>query len=113
MYDEARKAMEQRGYSSISEFIRDVLRVRLYPQLTVNGFTPAFEEEVIRSASEPTEHSVEWNGKGSFTKFVLKHPIKKRHDQRAVHRPIQEKSLQSSHRNAGEWEDSGRTYQTL
>ena len=41
-------------------------------RLTVNGFTPEFEEEVLKAAAEPIEKEFVWNGKGSFTDFVLK-----------------------------------------
>jgi len=54
-------AMEQ-GIS-MAEFVR---------RLTVNGFTPEFEEEVLKAAAEPIEKEFVWNGKGSFTDFVLK-----------------------------------------
>lgn len=73
-------AMEQ-GVS-MAEFVRRVvgktvrkatralLRER---RLTINGFTPEFEEEVLKSEREPESNDVIWNGKGSFTKFALRH----------------------------------------
>jgi len=53
MYEDARKALVRRGYSSISELVRSALRDVLYPKVTVNGFTPEFEERVLRSEKEP------------------------------------------------------------
>lgn len=113
MYEDAQAMVERRGYSSMSEFIRDVLRKRLYPQLTENGFTPSFEEEVMRSASEPIKNSVEWDGKGSFVDFVLKHPAKKQYGTRAIHRKVQKKSSGTSYRDADDQAYGGRAYPTL
>ena len=79
MYEDIKKALVARRYSSISEFFRDVVRRRLYPELTENGFTPEFEEEVLRRSLEPQENDIVWDGKGSFTDFVLKKG-KRRHD---------------------------------
>ncbi len=55
MYTEAKKVVSKRGYSSISELIREALRGILYPNLTENGFTPEFEDEVLRIANSSTE----------------------------------------------------------
>lgn len=55
MYKDAKKAVAKQRYSSISEIFRAGLRKILYPQLTENGFTPEFEEAVLRSAAEPLE----------------------------------------------------------
>lgn len=72
-------AMEQ-GIS-MAEFIRRVVgksvrrdagKLIRERRLTVNGFTPEFEKEVLKAAKEPIEKSIAWNGKGSFTDFVLK-----------------------------------------
>lgn len=76
MYLDAKKVLNKKGYTSISEFIRDALREKLYPNLTENGFTPEFEEEVLRIAAEPIENSIEWDGKTPFSEFVLTHPPK-------------------------------------
>lgn len=72
-------AMEQ-GVS-MAEFVRRVVGktvrktadnlIRRH-RLTVNGFTPEFEKEVLKAAAEPIEKSIIWNGRGSFTDFVLK-----------------------------------------
>jgi len=72
MYMDAKKLLVKRGYASISELIRDTLRNLLYPRLTANGFTREFEEEVLRRSAEPIKNDIEWDGKGSFTEFVLR-----------------------------------------
>lgn len=46
-------------------------------RLTVNGFTPEFEEEVLAAEREPINQDIVWNGKGSFVDFVLKHSSSK------------------------------------
>lgn len=56
MYTEAKEMVSKRGYSSISELIREALRHVLYPNLTENGFTPEFEDEVLRIANSSTEN---------------------------------------------------------
>lgn len=86
MYKDTKKALKTRGYASVSELIRSALRGVLYPGLTENGFTPEFEEKVLRAAAEPIEDSVQWDGKGSFTDFVLSHPPK--HAQRKIHKRL-------------------------
>ena len=55
MYDDAKKIIKEKHYSSMSELIRDALRKTMYANLTENGFTEEFEEEVLRSAKEPDE----------------------------------------------------------
>ena len=72
LYLDAKKAVTEKNYSSISELFRDALRRILYPELTENGFTPEFEEEVLRRENDPNEKTYAWNGKGSFVDFVLK-----------------------------------------
>lgn len=77
MVDEVKKVIKKRGYATMSEYIRDILRDTLYPKLTENGFTQEEEEEILEAAREPTEDSIEWDGKTPFTEFVLNHPPKK------------------------------------
>jgi Arc/MetJ-type ribon-helix-helix transcriptional regulator len=76
MYAEAKQMVSRRGYSSISELIREALRGVLYPNLTENDFTPEFEDEVLRRAAEPITNAIAWDGKTPFVKFVLSHPTK-------------------------------------
>lgn len=77
MYLDLKKMLNRRRYSSISEVIRDFIRGGLYPRFTENGFTPEFEEEVLRRSREPIKNDIEWDGKGSFTEFVLRKGKKK------------------------------------
>lgn len=81
MYQDAKKMLSKRGYASISELIRDALRDALYPKVTENGFTPEFEERVLKAAAEPTDNDIVWDGKTPFTEFVLKRG-KKRYGKR-------------------------------
>ena len=52
MYDDIKKVLAQKGYSSVSELVRDSLRDILYPTTTVNGFTPEFEQSVLDAEKE-------------------------------------------------------------
>lgn len=91
MYKDAKKLISHRGYTSMSELVRDALREAIYPEITENGFTPEFEKMVSESAKEPVEKSIEWDGKTPFTKFVLTHS-KKKNGQNSLHRKISKKS---------------------
>ena len=53
MYKDTKRLLSRRGYASISEAVRDALRPVLYPRLTENGFTPEFEDAVLKSAAQP------------------------------------------------------------
>lgn len=77
MYVDAKRAVADRKYTSISELFRDAVRRILYPELTENGFTPEFEEKVLRIADDPNQEYIEWDGKTPFTEFVLSHLPKK------------------------------------
>lgn len=58
MYDDAKRTLTTRRYSTLSELIRDALRDFLYTRVTKNGFTPEFEEEVIKASEEPISDDV-------------------------------------------------------
>jgi len=79
MYQDAKAVLKIRGYASISELIRHALRDVLYPRVTENGFTPEFEEEVLRAEKSPQDKNMvfttEKEMKDFFTK--LKAPHKK------------------------------------
>lgn len=57
LYKDIKKTIKERGYSSVSELVRDAVRRTLYPKLTENGFTPEFEERVLEAAKEPIDYS--------------------------------------------------------
>lgn len=57
MYKDAKQKVKEKGYSSVSELVRDGLRKIIYPELTENGFTPEFEEMVLEAAKEPIDKS--------------------------------------------------------
>ncbi len=59
MYFDAKRIQSLQGYASISELIRHALRNILYPSgLTVNRFTPEFENMVLESAKEPAREDL-------------------------------------------------------
>lgn len=69
-------AMEQ-GVS-MAEFVRRVVgktvrqatrRFLQKRRLTVNGFTPEFEEEVLKSAAEPVDESKVWNSQKDIDRY--------------------------------------------
>lgn len=83
MYEEAKKMQKQKHYASISELMRDALRRILQPDITENGFTREFEEEVLRSAAEPESKDEVWETPEDIDRFFanLKTEIKrKKHD---------------------------------
>lgn len=77
-------------YASVSEMIRDAMRWWMSDNLTVNGFTEKFEKEVLKSAAEPDENFVEWDGVTPFGEFVLSHPPKN-HAKNKIQRNLQSK----------------------
>lgn len=60
MYRDIKSAMKEQGYASVSEYIRSSIRTQIYPRITENGFTPEFEDEVLRAAAEPVDESKVW-----------------------------------------------------
>lgn len=69
MYQDAKKVVQEKGYSSVSELVRDGLRRVIYPELTENGFTPEFEEMVLEAAKEPVDYSNVWETKEDVKKY--------------------------------------------
>lgn len=54
MLEAAKKVLKRKHYASMSELVRDALRKELKKQeITENGFTREFEDEVLRVAAEP------------------------------------------------------------
>lgn len=103
LYIQAKAQAKKYHYCSVSELIRDALRWWMNDNLTRNGFTPQFENAVLRSEKSPVKNDIKWNGKGSFTKFVLKEG-KKKYD--SV--PRQRKVLQKPKRIIGRVTGAGR-----
>jgi len=52
MYNDAKRALIAKRYSSVSELIRDALRKTLYGRITQNGFTNEFEDYVLESSRD-------------------------------------------------------------
>lgn len=77
LYADVKRKVAQNRYASVSELIRDAVRRILYPGLTENGFTKEFEDRVLKAEAEPEENGIEWNGRGSFSDFVLHEGAKK------------------------------------
>lgn len=79
LLDDAKKMLSKRGYASISELVREALRNTVYPNLTENGFTPEFEDEVLRRDKEYEEKHIygTWDGQTPFVEYVLSHPATK------------------------------------
>jgi hypothetical protein len=72
MYQDAKIVSKEEGYTSISELIRHALRKVLYPNgLTVNGFTPEFEDAVLEAAKEPIDHSATLKTPEDIDKYFL------------------------------------------
>lgn len=57
LYKDIKNTIKVRGYSSVSELVRDAVRRVLYPELTENGFTPEFEDMVLEAAKEPIDET--------------------------------------------------------
>ena len=78
LYAQAKRRAKKYHYTSVSEVIRDALRWWLNDNLTRNGFTPQFENMVLRREKNMDKYdTVEWDGKTPFTEFVLSHPPQK------------------------------------
>ena len=65
LYDQAKAQAKKYHYNSVSELIRDSLRWWMNGNLTRNGFTPEFEEEILRRSRQSKKNDIEWNGKES------------------------------------------------
>lgn len=72
MYEDAKKLIKKRRFSSMSELVRNALRAVLYPRLTENGFTPEFEEQVLKAAAEPIDDSKVWKSEEDIDRFFNK-----------------------------------------
>lgn len=77
LYVQAKAESKKYHYNSVSELIRDSMRWWMNDNLTRNGFTPQFESMVLRREKQPLKNDIVWDGKGSFTDFVLREGKKK------------------------------------
>ena len=80
MHEDMKKLLKEKHYASMSELIRDSMRRELYPNITVNGFTPEFEEEVLRASAEPDKGDT-WESPEDVDNFfkTLRKEIKSKH----------------------------------
>lgn len=60
MHEDVKKMMLSKRYTSASELIRDALRKLMYEEVTVNGFTPEFENMVLEAEKEPMSKDKVW-----------------------------------------------------
>ena len=72
MYKDAKRVVLSRRYSSISELFRFALRGILYPEITENGFTKKFEDEVLASSAEPRKKNLVWESEADITSYFKK-----------------------------------------
>lgn len=64
------------GFASVSEYIRQAIRNFVYGigknGLTVNGFTPEFEEMVLEAANEPIKNDIVLKTNKDIDNYFLK-----------------------------------------
>lgn len=76
---QAQEAIRNGMFPSMNDLVlaglRQVLpKVKRSSKRVVEYFvTPEFERELQEAENEPLDQAIEWDGKGSFTEFVLKH----------------------------------------
>ncbi|OGY10683.1 MAG: hypothetical protein A3H88_01370 [Candidatus Blackburnbacteria bacterium RIFCSPLOWO2_02_FULL_44_9] len=68
MYKDVKRAVKVGSYASISEMIRDSLRKTLYKEVTVNGLTPAEEDEILETAATPDDNDEVWETEEDITR---------------------------------------------
>ena len=73
LYNQTKKQAKKYHYVSTSELIRDALRWWLNDSLTRNGFTPEFEDQVLKAEKEPVGNDIEWDGKTPFGEWSQTH----------------------------------------
>jgi hypothetical protein len=74
MLDDAKSVTKFEGFTSISELVRHALRQVLYPNgLTVNGFTPEFEDVVLESAKEPVSSGLVFKTEKEIDRYFEKY----------------------------------------
>lgn len=62
LLNSAREESKKYGFSSISEYIRQAIRTSIYgirdDGLTINGFTPEFEEMILQAEKSPVKNDI-------------------------------------------------------
>lgn len=60
MYQDAKRVVKEKRYSSVSELVRDSLRRIIYQEeeITENGFPRWFEDKVLEAEKEPEENDI-------------------------------------------------------
>jgi len=76
LYVQAKAEAKKYHYTSISELIRDSMRWWMNDNLTRNGFTPQFENMVLRSEKSSMKNDIVWEGKESDLVNYVKNPKK-------------------------------------
>ncbi len=112
LYEQAKKHQREYHYSAVSELIRDALRWWLNPRLTRNGFTPAFEREVLRAEKEADAGSVvEWDGVTPFHDFIMSHPPPRpSYDKNRIRRRVSPKLSKARHDEPGHYPHHREAY---
>lgn len=84
MYKDVKKMLSGRGYSSVSELVRDALRKILYSGTTESGFSREFENEVLESSAQSPRKDIvlktDRDINKYFREFRKKAEIRKKRD---------------------------------
>lgn len=72
MYKDVKKMLSGRGYSSVSELVRDALRKILYSGTTESGFSRDFENEVLESTAQSPRKDIVLKTDQDIDKFFSK-----------------------------------------
>ena len=72
MYKDVKKMLSGRGYSSVSELVRDALRKILYSGTTESGFSREFENEVLESAAQSPRKDIVLKTNQDINKYFRK-----------------------------------------
>jgi len=74
MYKDVKKMLSGRGYSSVSELVRDALRKILYSGTTESGFSKEFENEVYESSAQSPKKDIVLKTNRDIDKYFRKFP---------------------------------------
>lgn len=115
MYEDIKRAIKVKSYTSVSELIRASVRKSLYEEVTENGFTPAFEDQVLESAMEPEENDEVWETEDDVRKYFsqLREELQNKNVKNKAHRQVQryaKKSLQRKHTDTNQGRGDNRPF---